>query len=48
MILFKTTKIVNISLRDKDSFLDRNFIFKLKIKKIYFYFVNANFDFVNV
>ena len=41
-------KIVNIFLRDKDSLLDRDFIFELKIKKIYFYFVNASFDFVNV
>ena len=42
------TKIINIFLRDKDSLLNRDFIFELKIKKMYFYFVNASFNFVNV
>ena len=48
MILFKTMKIVSISLRDKGFFFDRDFIFKSKMKKVYSYFVNASFDFVNV
>ena len=48
MISFKTMKIVNIFLRDKDSFFDRDFIFESKMKKMYFYFVNVNFDFINV
>ena len=41
-------KIVGISLRDKGSFFDRDFIFESKMKKVYFHFVNANFDFINV
>ena len=48
MILFKITKIVNISLRGKGLFFNRDFIFESKMKKIYFYFVNASFNFVNV
>ena len=42
------TKIINISLRDKNPFFDRNFIFESKMKKVYSHFVNASFDFVNV
>ena len=42
------TKIVNISLRDKNSFFDQNFIFESKMKKVYSHFVNVNFDFINV
>ena len=41
-------KIVSIFLRDKNSFFDRDFIFKSKMKRIYFHFVNANFDFINI
>ena len=48
MISFKIMKIINIFLRDKDSLLDRDFIFELKIKEVYFHFVNANFNFINV
>ena len=48
MILFKMMKIINIFLYDKDFLLDRDFIFELKIKEMYFYFVNASFNFVNV
>ena len=42
------TKIVNIFLRDKGFFFDRDFIFKSKMKRVYFHFVNASFDFVNI
>ena len=48
MISFKITKIVNIFLRDKNSLFDQDFIFESKMKKMYFHFVNVNFNFINV
>ena len=41
-------EIISVSLRDKNSLFDRDFIFKLKMKKMYIYYENANFDFINV
>ena len=48
MILFKTIEIISIFLRDKDFFFNRDFIFESEMKKIYFHFVNINFDFTNI
>ena len=39
---------MNIFLRDKDSFFDRDFIFKSKMKKVYSHFVNVSFNFINI
>ena len=48
MILFKIIKIINILLRDKDSFFNQKFIFKSKMKRVYSHFVNINFNFINI
>jgi len=47
-MLFKTTNLIFVILKEKENLLKRNFLFKLTILKIYVYFVNFKFEFINI
>ena len=48
IISSKSIETVKVSLRDRKSLLDRNFLFESSINKVYIHLMNTNFNFVIV
>jgi len=46
--LFKTINLIFVILKKKENLLKRDFLFKLTILEIYVYFVNFDFEFINI
>ena len=48
IISSKSIKIVKVFLRDKKLLLNRNFLFKPSINKVYTHLINTNFNFITI
>jgi len=48
IILVITTNLIFVILKEKENLLKKIFLFELTISKIYIYFVNFEFEFINI